>query len=211
MKTFIKKYIGIIILFVGFLGFLSVWFLLPRKSEIDTIWQMFYKIAIFIIIISGVALFPVNKKWTFLLLILPILAFCGYIIPNLSYLCFIGVGEKLPNCYQNYYTHLYLITFPAILLSICFAYRVGGGTPGNCFKVGVTGMLILFSGFLDVMIYLVTPLEIPEKLIYAHHIAVVIGHYPSYPETIIFTLCHLPFIIAVLFLPIDKWVSKVLD
>ena len=207
-KKIINKYIWLILLFIGFLGFLSIWFLMPHKSEIDHIGQMIYKIVIFLIIVAGISLFPNRKKWYYLFLIMPVLGFTGYLIPRLSYLCYHAVAQNHPDGSQEYYTQLYLLTYPAVLLTLCFAYRIGGGTPGKCFKIGCAGMFILFSGFLDIMIYLITPLEIPEKLIYAHHIATVIGKYPTYLETILFTTFHLPFIICLFIIPIDKWIHK---
>ena len=210
LKKTMVKYNWLVLLSIGFSGFLLIWFFLPHKSEIDHIWQMLFKIFISFIIIAGISFFPNKNKLSYLLLLVPILGFVSYIIPRLSYLCYHGVAQNLPNGSQDYYTHLYFLTYPAIILTLCFAYRLGGGSPENCFKLGCGGVLILFSGLLDVMIYLITPLDIPDTLIYAHHIAIVIGKYPSFTETILFTLAHVPFIILLFVIPIKKVLKKIM-
>jgi hypothetical protein len=93
-------------------------------------------------------------------------------------------------------------------MSVCLSYRIGGGTPGNCFKIGASGVIILFSGFLDLMWYIINPVEIPKTLQYAHHIKVILGHYATYTEGIIFCLFHIPLMLILMYLPLDSWIDK---
>src|SRR5690606_29123484 len=113
-------------LVVGAVGFLTVYLLMPRKSEIDTPLQVIYKILIFLVIACGLALFPNRSKRLYLLLLMPLAGFLGYIIPRISYYGYVGIPQGLPNAGDEFYTYLYLMLYPAILLSITFAYRLGG-------------------------------------------------------------------------------------
>ena len=69
-------------------------------------------------------------------------------------------------------------------------------------------MIIIFAGTLDLFYFQVNPVAFPDTIAYANHIKVIIGHYPTYPEAIIFALCHLPFLVGLWFLPLKKWILK---
>ncbi len=210
LKDFFNKYLWLLFLGLGIIGFIYVWCFMPHKSEIDHSWQMIVKILIFVIISLSVAFFPNKLKFGFILAIITFLIFSGYIIPRISYFGF--TGAVITSEYAlagEFYTILYLILYPAIILTTCFAYRIGGGTPGNTLKISLSGVVILFSGFLDVLWYLVNPVGIPETIQYAHHIRIILGHYPTYLEAVLFTICHLPLLVGIIILPLDKWFGKV--
>jgi len=202
----LEGYLWLIFLGLGILGFLYVWLFMPHKSEIEHSWQMWIKILFFMIISLSIAFFPNKFKTGYILVILPFLIFAGYLVPRISYFGF--SGAVISNGYASsgeFYTILYLLLYPAIVLTTCLAYRIGGGTPGNTLKISLCGMLILFSGFLDILWYLINPVAIPTTIKYAHHIRVILGHYPTYKESIIFAICHLPIMVGILILPFDKW------
>ncbi len=202
------RYLWLVLMVLGTIGFLTVYLLMPHKSEIDSPLQVLYKIFVYLVIACGIAVFPNRSRHLHLLLLLPLVGFLGYIIPRISYLGFVAVPQKHANAEGEFYTYLYLMLYPAILLSIAFAYRLGGGTPGNCLKVVLSGVILIFSGFLDIFWFLVNPTGIPQTLQYAHHIKMIMGHYPSFGEAIVFALLHLPFLCIVLVLPLDKWLAR---
>lgn len=210
VKPFVTRWLWLAFMALGSIGFLTVYFLLPHKSEIDSPMQVVYKLLVFLVICCGIALFPNRARHRYLLLLLPPVGILGYIMPRISYLGFVGLAEGRPNAGDEFYTYLYLMLYPAILLSITFAYRLGGGTPGACLKIAASGVILIFSGFLDLLWYVVNPTGIPETIEYAHHIAIIIGHYPSYGEAIVFALAHIPLLTAVLLLPLDRWVGRLL-
>ncbi|HEY9059758.1 MAG TPA: hypothetical protein VIO64_04525 [Pseudobacteroides sp.] len=193
---------------LGFACFLVIWFVMPHKQQIDSIWHVVFKITSFMFLILSISYFPNKSKKAYLLLLLPLLGYTAYLGPRISYYGFLEMPKATETTFSEYYTLLYLLLYPAIIMSVCFAYRVGGGTPGNCFKIGASGVIILFSGFLDLMWYLVNPVGIPEVIQYAHHIKVIIGHYPTYFEGIIFCLCHIPLMLLLLYLPVDSWFAR---
>jgi hypothetical protein len=207
--NFWKHHLWLTFAALGVAGAAAVWFLMPHQSQIDSVWQMLFKLLAFLLVVLSIAFFPNRSPGRFLLVILPFFAFAGFLIPRLSYFGFTGIVPM--NDFRlagEFYTVLYLLTYPAIVLTTTFAFRLGGGTPGQCVKVGLSGALILFSGFLDVLWHLVNPVQLPDKLQYAHHIAIVLGHYPSYREGVVFTLCHLPFLVGLLVLPLDRWFHR---
>ncbi|OPX43308.1 hypothetical protein CLHUN_28560 [Ruminiclostridium hungatei] len=206
----LKKYFWLICLTIGVGGFLITWFCLPHQGAIEKIWWLVFKLAIYGFIILSIAFFPNKQKYGFLLVILPFFVFLGYIIPRISYFGFSGiVPVKYDEVGGEFYTLLYLLLYPMINFTTAFAYRMGGGKPGHVIKISVTGVLIIFSGFLDLMWYVINSSELPDVLQYSHHIIIFFGRIPTYTEGIIFALCHIPFIIAVLLLPLDKWIEKI--
>ena len=204
------RYLWLGFMVLGSIGFLTVYFLLPHESEIDSPLQVIYKLVVYLLIACGVASFPNRPRWLYLLLLAPLLGFLGYIIPRISYLGFVALPEGHPDADGEFYTYLYLMLYPAIVLSIALAYRLGGGSPGNCLKIVLSGTILIFSGFLDLLWFLVNPTGIPETLENAHHIELILGHYPSYVEGIWFALAHLPLLCGVLLLPLDKWIRQLL-
>lgn len=205
---FFKHILWLLFGILGFACFLVVWFFMPHKSQIDSFWQVAFKIGSFLLLILSISFFPNWNKNRYLFLLLPLFGYTAYLGPRISYYGFIEMPKATGNSFSEYYTLIYLLLYPAIIMAICFAYRIGGGTPGNCFKVGASGVIILFSGFLDLMWYIINPVGIPKVIQYAHHINAVLGHYPTYKEGIIFCLAHIPLLIGLICLPLDKWINK---
>jgi hypothetical protein len=209
--NFYKRHLWLVFASLGAAGSAVVWFLMPHKSEIDTPWQVVFKLLVFLLVILSIAFFPNRFRQRHLLAILPFFAFAGFLVPRLSWFGF--TGAVVTSNYQlsgEFYTLLYLLVYPAMVLTVTAAYRLGGGTPGQCVKIGMSGVLILFSGFLDVLWYVVNPVELPQVIKYAHHIRIVIGHYPSYREAVVFALCHVPLLVGLLALPLDRWFGSLI-
>lgn len=210
LKPLMAKYLWIVFSILGLVGFLIVWYCMPHKGEIDSIWQVVFKLLMFLFIVLAVAFFPNKFKARYLLLILPFFIFTGYLIPRITYFAFRAIPMKLiPDAHLELYTLLFVMVFPAIVMTVCMAYRLGGGTPGNVIKIAFSAVIILFSGWLDFMWYTINPVEIPERIVYAHHIEVIIGHFPTYVETIIFAAAHIPLLVILNVLPLDKWIAKI--
>jgi hypothetical protein len=203
-----KKHLWLVFMCAGGLGSLSVYLLMPHKGYIDSIFQMLYKLLAFFLVVVGISLFPNRWAKRHLLLLLVVVAFLSFFIPKLSFWGFVGIPQNIDDPYNKYYTYLFLMLYPAVLLSICFAYRIGGGKPGHCIKIGLFGVLLLFSGYYDLFWFVVNRRPFPETLPYAHHIMVVIGHYPTTREAFLFFLCHVPFLVGIVLLPLERWISR---
>ena len=205
-----SKYACFFFTILGGTGGLFIWLFLPHNSELNSIWDMLFKIAVFIFICLGIAYFPNQFKYRYLLVCLPFFGFLGYILPRISYYGFFG-GDILANdaLTGELYTFLYLLLYPGIVLTVCFAYRMGGGGPGSTLKIALNGVVLIFSGFLDVLWPLVNPVEIPD-IIYAQHIKVILGHFASYREAVVFTLFHIPILVGINLLPIERWLDSLI-
>ena len=203
----IKKYLWLIMMGIGFLGFLFVWFCMPHNSDINHIGEMMLKLIIFGFIVLGMSFFPNTHKYKYILLFGPILVFLCYIIPRMSYFSLV-VTEKDAEIIGEAYTILYLICYPMVVLSMAFAYRLGGGSPGKTAKFSFGSATLLFSGLLDAVWNFPNRLPIPETLPYAKHIIIFFGRAPRWIEVVIFAICHIPLFIFILWLPLDKWFCK---
>ncbi|MEM8529874.1 MAG: hypothetical protein AAGF95_03470 [Chloroflexota bacterium] len=196
-------YLWLICFAVGSLSFGLTWLLFPRERDVESFWPYAVRIVIFIIIAVGIGVFPNRFRYRYLLMSVPFFFILGYLIPRLTYF-------HLEDDFGNLYTYLFALFYPGIVFSVCFAYRLGGGTPGNCVKTALNGIILLFSGFLDMMWILVNQVGIPQTMD-VPHIEVFIGHPPSYWEVVWFTLAHIPLLILVNVLPIDKWINWLLE
>lgn len=208
-ESLLTKNLWLLFGLLGLIGFFVVWIGMPHQPEIKSVGQLILKIFIFIAVSFSVAFFPNNSPKKHLLLVLPFFIFLGFLIPRTTFFAYVAIPQNWPNAEHEFYTFIWVMLFPAITMCIGIAYRIGGGTPGQTLKITLSSIIILFSGYLDFMWYTVNPVEMPDALIYAHHIELILGHYPSYTETIIFSLFHIPILIALLILPIDKWFSKI--
>jgi hypothetical protein len=204
-STVAEQHLWLIFSLLGGMGGAVIWLFLPHNSDIDSIWLMLFKISVFLLICLGIAFFPNHFRHRYLLVCLPFLSFLGYVLPRISYLGFFG-GEILTDEMMTgeLYTFLYLLLYPGIILTVCLAYRMGGGSPGNTLKIALNGVILIFSGFLDILWPLVNPVEIPAVLP-AQHIKIVLGHFATYEEAVWFALFHIPVLIAVNLLPLDRW------
>lgn len=208
---FVRKNVWLVCLTLGILGFLFVWFVIPREPEIDKLWHLYVKLVSYGFLLGFIAFFPNHLRYGHLLVYLPFLIFLGYLIPRVS---FFGVtGNVIVTDFETvgeWYTLLYLLVVQMINFSVSFAYRMGGGTPGNTIKISLLATITLFSGFLDLAFYTINPEPVPEGgLIYAHHIIVFLGRAPSFNETIVFALCHIPLFLLVMLAPLDKWFKAI--
>ncbi len=190
---------------VGAAAFAIVGLLTRRGRDVTTIWEFVIELAAFGLIAAAVALAPLARSRWFPLLYCAFVFFTGYLIPRISWYYY-GDTDRAQG--DGFYTHVYLLLYPGIVLTVAAAYRLGGGTAGRSLKVAVTGMIIVFSGFLDVMWQLVNPVEVPE-LIDAPHISVLTGGPIPFEATILFALAHLPFAVVLNLLPLDRWAARI--
>lgn len=190
----------------GVAGAGFVWVSTPHGREIDTAWELALKLVVFTCLCAAITFFPWAARGGHWLLYVPFVFFTGYVLPRISYFYY-GDAERAQG--DSFYTHLYLLLYPGIVLTVAAAYRLGGGSPGRCLKVMVTGVIIVFSGFLDLMWFAVNPVGLPDS-IDAPHITLFTGGPISYGATIVFALAHLPVLVGINLLPLDRWIGRLL-
>jgi hypothetical protein len=201
IKTRLTENVWFFCLLIGAIGTVLSLYLFPKNREESTLLQYVTHIIVFVIIITGIGLFPTKKKWLFILLTIPILIFNMYLAPRLTYFAEF-------NQYGNFYNLFFKILYPLFLCSIIFAYRIGGGKVGECIKIGLIGLLVLFSGVMDFMWFILNGFEYAKYATSIPHVQLIIGHVPKLHEMIIFMLVHLILSIAVLFVPFNDFFEK---
>ncbi|GAA0553928.1 hypothetical protein GCM10009546_14850 [Actinomadura livida] len=193
-------------LVAGAAGALAVLLFMPHGREIGAAWELPVKLLVFACLACGIALFPWPSRVPHWVLYAPFAFFAGYLFPRISGFYFLD-GERADA--DSFYTHLYLLLYPGLVLTAAAAYRLGGGTPGRCLKVVFTGIAVIFSGFLDLMWFVVNPVDIPPE-IDAPHINLITGGPISFGATVVFALAHVPFVVAFNLLPLDRWLGRLL-
>jgi hypothetical protein len=200
------RHIWWIALTAGAAGATLVWLGTPHVREIESVWELAVKLLTFACLCCGIAFFPGVSGRYYWVLYLPFGFFVAYIFPRIGYFYFVDVEKAEAG---SFYTHQFLLSYPGIVLTVAAAYRLGGGSPGRCLKIAVSGVLIIFSGLLDIMWWLVNPVEVPDT-IDAPHITILTGGPISYGATILFVLAHIPIIVGINLLPLDRWLGRLL-
>lgn len=195
-----------IALLVGALGFGFVWLATPHGREIGAAWELGVKLVAFAFLCCAIAFFPWVSERLHWLLYVPFVFFTAYVIPRVSYFYY-GDTARIEG--DSFYTHLYLLLYPGIVLTVAAAFRIGGGSPGRCLKIAISGIVIVFSGLLDVMWQLVNPVDIPA-VIDAPHINVITGGPISFGGAVLFTLAHVPIVVGINLLPLDRWIARLM-
>lgn len=182
----------------------AVWVVTPHGREINAVWELGAKLVAYAALGVAIAFFPWVNGRLHWLLYAPLLVFTGYVIPRISFLYYTDADRAHGD---TFYTHLYFLLYPGIVLTVAAAHRLGGGSPGRCLQIAVSGVIIVFSGFLDLMWWLINPVAIPDQ-IDAPHINLFTGGPISFGRTILFALAHLPVLVAVNLLPLDRWLAR---
>jgi hypothetical protein len=194
-----------IALSIGVAGFAIAWLATPHAREIEATWQFVVKLVGFACLCAAIAFFPTaSRRLPYWLLIVPFIFFTGYVIPRISWFYYGDVDRAQGD---NFYTHVYLLLYPGIVLTVVAAYRLGGGTSGRCLKIGFSGVLILLSGFLDIMWFVANPVALPA-VIDAPHIALITGGPISFRGALVFMAVHIPIIVGLNLLPLDRWIDR---
>lgn len=193
-----------IALFLGVGGAVLVWLGTPHVREIESVWYLAVRVVTFALLCCAIAFFPSRSGRFHWLLCIPFIFFAAYIFPRIGYFYFLD-GEHAE--VGSFYTHQFLLSYPGIVLTVAAAYRLGGGSPGRCLKIAFSGMVIIFSGLLDVMWWVVNPVQIPD-VIDAPHINILTGGPISFGAAILFTLAHVPILVGINLLPLDRWLDR---
>ncbi len=196
-----SKYLWLFFLAIGAVGFFLSWVAFPHHREKATLIQYVIQIILFIIFLLAVSLFPNKMKSRYLLLTVPFIIYLGFFSPKMTYLACQGKMDP-------YYSLEFNFLYPGFIMAICLAYRLGGGSPGKCLKTGLNGMILIFSGFLDLMWFVTNRLDYAKTVGTIPHIQVIIGHVPSLNELIVFMAIHFILLIIINCLPFDQWMNS---
>jgi hypothetical protein len=203
--------LGILTLFSG--GY--VYFFAPHQRLIAGLTVLLFKLLPFFMGSLTIAALPDRIPGPrYLWSVLPVLALLGFIIPRLFYFAMQGFeaspsdSENLLALFDEFYT-VVAILVPFIFLWVSLTFRLGGGSPSGSLKLSLACLLVMLSGYEDVMLFLTTPMgPLPETATWAHHVTVFLGHPPSRAELFGFMAIHFVLAVLVLTVPWGKSVTS---
>lgn len=179
-----------------------IWSVVPHQHKITSLWVFLFELTPFAAAAGAIAWVDVGwaRRLRLHLILLPaaFLAMFCFFVPRIFY--YAGRdGDQL------YYHMLTLV--PLIILSLCLAYRLGGGSRGGTLRLSGALLLFQLSGLEDLAYILVNPhtdprwQHVPDVWSWAYHMSVFIGHAPAKNEAYAFIAVHVVLALLVLFLP----------
>lgn len=187
---------------LALVGFAYTATVLPRGRENATLAQFVLKIALLVVAIIAVALFPTFRRAGVLVASSGFVIFLGYIIPKLTY-------SYIKQDFDLYYFMLWSFAYPALIIVTTLTWKQAGGTPGQAVKAGLNGLVLVSSGFLEWMWFRVNTDMNYYDMKTIPHIDVLLGHFPSYGGLFVFMLCHIPLVVLINVAPFDRWLAAV--
>jgi hypothetical protein len=164
--------------------------------------------------VLATATFPRRGAWLAGLVALGFVFFMGYVDSALfiqvSHLIDAAVARHGAAQFSAYYRFSLFVDAFVVLFAL-FAFRLGGGSAAWVLKLGAAGILVLTSGLNDLTMWLMYPWprgQRPATFDWASHVAVFIGHAPRVQEMAGFLAVHLLLIVAILSLPLQRWLDR---
>jgi len=198
-----------------------IYLALPHEREVSSLAMLIFKFAPFVLATIAIAFFPTSPRawWTVPLIFLLFLPFFGFLVPRQLYFIRFGIQSAyelapgadqagLEQIFAQFYT-ITAILVPYFILTVAFAFRMGGGRSGQVLKIGGSGILLMLSGIEDIMFFVVNGFwPMPEVISWASHMTVRLGRPATRTE--FFILCALHFLLIFLLwaLPLDRWMAR---
>ncbi|WP_197321940.1 hypothetical protein [Saccharomonospora sp. NB11] len=193
---------------------LLIMVVLPPDQTLDNVGEWLFKISPFLFAVPAVALFPKVKAGP-ALLALAVIAYMSYIDTEMV-LRIQEYGRTVdtdPGAFEPVYQfELFIVTF--IVLFALLAYRLGGARTTTVLKTGIASILLVIAGINDLTFWALNEVwsagSRPDALAWASHIVVFVGGPPSVVTAVVFMLVHVALAVAVLLLPLGRWVDRAL-
>ncbi len=191
---------------------------MPHERDLPSTWVLLFKLVPFFLASFSIAWFPRSKALGALLVFATLLPFLGFLVPRALHLAITGFNTDpvadtaaLVATFGEFYT-IVAILVPYIILALALAYRLGGGSAGSSLKVAWAGLLLMLSGYEDLMFWTVNPRgPMPEVTRWASHINIFFGRPATQTEFYLFIAAHAVLIAVVFVLPLDRvgaWVER---
>jgi hypothetical protein len=161
------------------------------KATVESIWEIVIKLVTFALALLAIANIPAHQfkaPWSMLLVFLNFMAIFCFFIPRL----FFYYWEQ--NWDGYYLTSQALVPF--IILSLGFAFRIGGARVKDVLVFGAVAIVVMLSGIEDLMYVLINPhtdprfTTIPDEFWWAAHMTVRAGKVLSKYEAFAFIAVH---------------------
>ena len=187
---------------LGAVASVFVIFVMSQKND-PVLLHYVIRLTAYLFVTIAIATLPRKIPW--ITIIACYLVYAGFIFPRISWFYYMDTGRVNA---ESFYTHLYLFTYPAIASTIGFTWRLGGGSSGRALKIMWSGIIILFSGYLDVMWHTINPVQSRATTFEPSHIVAIVGRPVTFVEMIWFTVAHIPLLLILVYLPIDRWIDR---
>jgi hypothetical protein len=187
---------------------------LPPKQTLSNLPDWAFRLSPFVFGVVTVALLP---RWRFgpaLLLLAPVFYMgfldTGMVLRVLDLAA--APDERQQTVFQGVYQWS-LLTATFVVLFGLLAYRMGGARTTSVLKLGFASVLVVVSGLNDLTFWLTYdwPDGRPSELRWASHIIVFVGGPPSVATAVVFLVVHLVLAVAVISLPLGRYVERALD
>jgi hypothetical protein len=195
-----------------------IYFGMPHERMLTSMWILLFKLTPFFLASLSVAWFP-PKVPTLLKVVLvfgTLIPLLGFLVPRELHLAMEGYTlgfnmdpatadpTALVAMFAEFYTVMAILV-PYVILMLAFAYRCGGGSAGNSLKISWAGILLMLSGYEDVMFWVANARgPFPEVATWASHVTVFLGRPATSTEFYIFMAVHAILIALVFALPLDR-------
>lgn len=176
---------------------------LPADRTINNVAEWGFRISPVVFAVFAAAFFPRRSAVNLILLSVLIFGYMGIVDTwaNIRIQDFAAASDQhaaFPSLYQ-----MLVFVDALFIVAVCFAFRLGGASPGRVIRLGVAGIFVLASGLNDLTYYYGAswPDGRPARLDWASHIAVFIGRTPTPAAAIAFCAVNLLIAAAVLMVP----------
>ncbi len=203
-----------------------IYFGMPHERVIQSVWVLLFKLVPFFLVSFSIAWFPMRfPNWLKLVAVFAVLLpFLGFLVPRELSLTIEGfslvdspnaanVSDSLETIFGEFYTVMAMLV-PYVILGLAFAYRCGGGSASGSLKISWAGILLMLSGYEDIMFWAVNDRgPFPNVAQWASHVSIFLGRPATRTEFYIFVAVHFILIAIVFALPLERigeWLGHVL-
>jgi hypothetical protein len=187
---------------------------LPADRTLHGIGDFLLKVSPLVLAVVTIALFPRRPAWAVYLPLMSVVVYLGYIdsaffiqVDRLAQAAQVHAEQAQFSAYYRF--SIFANAF--VVLSGLFAFRMGGGTTGQVLKLGCAGILVLVSGLNDLTMWAMYdwPAGVrPDTFEWASHVSIFLGRDPHLTDMVTFGSIHLMAIVAVLRLPLERWIPS---
>jgi hypothetical protein len=185
---------------------------LPADRTLHDVGDFVLKVSPLVFAVATIALFPRRPAWAVYLPLMSFVLYLGYIdsaffiqVDRLAQAAQVHAEQAQFSAYYRF--AIFANAF--VVLSGVFAFRMGGGTTTQVLKLGCAGILVLISGLNDLTMWAMYDWPgglRPDTFEWASHVSIFLGRSPRLTDMLAFASIHLMLIVAVLCLPLERWV-----
>lgn len=203
-----RNWLWVVPAVIGIVPTLLILVVQPPDRTLDNIGELLFKLSPMLFAVPTIALFPRHRRLAGVLVVLGYLLYMGVLDSAnvVKVFDYAAVGAK---GFNEFYQFTLFINAFTVLFAL-FAFRMGGARVSAVLKVGSAGILIVISGMNDLSFWAMADWDgpRPDRLDWASHISVFIGHAPSVTEAVLFAAVHLVLAGVIFALPLDRWIGR---